>query len=234
MRSMRCCLTAAVLLLVCVAPSLARRIDAWPYERLLKESDVVLIATAEGTTETKDRLKNTGWQVEFIGQDTTLVVRAALKGNLKGRKKVRVLHYRLPDDVLLQDGPLLVSFRSRPLPLKGTVNGKPINSKLPRPDYLIFLRARPDAVTTPSPGRSIPPFLSENSVRRKVQEKGKAYENPHRFFLRPGGVARGGWFKPRRRAAHRHPAPRRSGELEVRRGHPLLGARRQVERPGGL
>jgi hypothetical protein len=144
MRSKLACLLGSAFLVVVVAPALARRIENWPYERLFKESDLVLIATAEGTTETKDRFHPREWEVDLIGQETAFKVRTALKGDLKGARKVKVLHYRFPRGVRIEDGPLLVSFRKDPLPLRGTINGTAFQTELGRPDYLLFLRARPD------------------------------------------------------------------------------------------
>jgi hypothetical protein len=147
-----------------VAPTSARRIENWPYERLFKDSDLVIIGTAESTADTKDRFKNKEWNVEFIGQETTLTVRTALKGDMKGKKKVQVLHYRLPNGVKVENGPLLVSFRKKPLSLKGTINGEAREVLLGRPDYLLFLRARPDGRFELISGQ-VDPALSVRELR---------------------------------------------------------------------
>lgn len=159
MRSTLSYLSVIAVLVIFVAPTAARRIENWPYERLFKNSDLVIIGTTEGTVDTKDRFKTEGWEVEFIGQETTLTVRTTLKGDIKGEKKVQVLHYRLPKGVKVVNGPLLVSFRKEPLPLKGTINGRAFKAALGRPDYLLFLRARPDGRFEPISGQ-VDPALS--------------------------------------------------------------------------
>jgi hypothetical protein len=127
-----------------------RKIEDWPYERLFKEADLAVIAGAEGTIDTKDQLKHKEWaNVEFIGQESTLKVQSVLKGSLKeekgkGEKKIKVLHYRLPENRILENGPMLVTFRKEGLHLEGTVNGVKFQSIQEKPDYMIFLRSRQD------------------------------------------------------------------------------------------
>jgi hypothetical protein len=146
------CVCAIFFLNLVVAPALGRKLENWPYERLFKNADLVVIAIAEGTADTKDRFKPELWKVEFIGQETTFSVRTILKGKVKG-DKINVLHYRLPEDALVKDGPLLVSFRAAPLPLKGTVNGRAFKAELGKPEYMVFLRRRPDGRFEPISGQ---------------------------------------------------------------------------------
>jgi hypothetical protein len=148
-----------IFLAILVPPSFGRLIENWPYERLFKEADLVVIGIAEGTVQTKDQLKAKGWKAEFIGQETSIFVETTLKGNLKGEKKIKVLHYRLPDGVAVINGPLLVTFRKDALPLKGTINGEAFKAALARPDYMLFLRLRPDGRYEPVSGQ-IDPVLS--------------------------------------------------------------------------
>jgi hypothetical protein len=140
-------------------PAYARLLENWPYERLFKEADLVVIATAGKTTDTKDRFAPKGWHVEFIGQDTPFVAKSVLKGNLGADRKLTVLHYRLPEGVAIQNGPLLVRFRNDTQMLKGTINGKAFKAGLGRPEYLIFLRHRKDGRYEPVSG-AIDPALS--------------------------------------------------------------------------
>jgi len=142
-----------------------RKIEDWPYERLFKEADVAVIARADGTADTKDQLKHKEWaNVEFIGQESTLKVQSILKGSLKeekgkGEKTIKVLHYRLPENRNIQDGPMLVTFRKEGLHLEGTINGVKFQSSGGRPDYMIFLRSCQDGRYEPISGQ-IDPALS--------------------------------------------------------------------------
>jgi hypothetical protein len=153
------CLSVIALLAMAAAPAFARLVEDWPYERLFKAADLVVIARPERTTQTKDRLSPADWKVELIGQETVFTVEATLKGKVKDDRKLQVLHYRLPDDILIDNGPLLVSFRVEPLVLKGVANGRAFKTALGRPEYLLFLRARPDGRLEPVSGQ-IDPALS--------------------------------------------------------------------------
>jgi hypothetical protein len=146
-------------------PVYARLIERWPYERLFKEADLVVIATAGETADTKDRFSTKGWDVEFIGQDTHFVAKSVLKGKLDAEMKLTVLHYRLPEGVTIQDGPLLVRFRKDALELEGTVNGKAFQASVGSPEYLLFLRLRQDGRYEPVSG-AIDPALSIRELHR--------------------------------------------------------------------
>jgi hypothetical protein len=163
MRSTIACLGGVVLLVLVIAPASARRIEDWPYERLFKEADLVVIARAEGTADTRDVFKAGGWETDFIGQETTLTVQATLKGDAKRDTRIRVLHYRLPRGVSVVNGPLLVSFRSGTLAVKGTVDGHAFKAALGRPEYLTFLRTRLDGRYEPVSG-PIDPALSVRAL----------------------------------------------------------------------
>lgn len=141
------------------APVCARLLENWPYERLFKEADLVVIATSGETTDTKDRFSAKGWKVELVGQDTQFVAQSILKGKMGADKKLTVLHYRLPKGIEVIDGPLLVRFRKDSIALKGTINGVAFKGGLGRPDYMLFLRLRPDGRYEPVSGE-IDPALS--------------------------------------------------------------------------
>lgn len=152
-------LSAIIAASLIVMPASARLIENWPYERLFKEADLVVIAKAADTTDTKDRFSTKSWKVEFIGQDTQFVAESILKGKLGADKKLTVLHYRLPEGVQIINGPLLVKFRKDGVPLKGTINGSAFKAVIGLPDYMLFLRLRPDGRYEPVSGE-IDPVLS--------------------------------------------------------------------------
>jgi len=155
---------------VIALPVHARLLENWPYERLFKEADLVVIASAGDTAATKDRFSTKGWKVEFIGQDTQFVAQSVLKGKLGEEKKFAVLHYRLPDGVQIINGPLLVKFRKDSVMLNGTINGTTFKAGLGCPEYMLFLRLRKDGRYEPVSGE-IDPILSI----RELNE-------PDRFF----------------------------------------------------
>jgi hypothetical protein len=140
-------------------PASARLIENWPYERLFKEADLVMIAKAGETADTKDRFSTKDWKVDFVGQETQFVAETILKGKLGADKKLTVLHYRLPKGVNIINGPLLVKFRKEGVALKGTVNGTAFKAGIGRPDYMLFLRLRADGRYEPVSGE-IDPVLS--------------------------------------------------------------------------
>jgi hypothetical protein len=91
-------------------------------------------------------------------------VQSVLKGSLKvekgkAEKSIKVLHYRLPENALIQDGPLLVKFRKEPLQVEGTVKGVKFVAELGKPDYMVFLRQRKDGRYEPISGQ-VDPALS--------------------------------------------------------------------------
>jgi hypothetical protein len=135
-----------------------RAIENWSYERLFKEAELVVIATAESTTDTKERAK-LGWEADFIGQDTSFSVHTALKGDLKKETKITVFHYRAPEKALFANGPLLATFHDKPIAFKGTIGDTQFERAAGKPDYLLFLRKRADGRYEPVSGH-VDPVLS--------------------------------------------------------------------------
>jgi hypothetical protein len=140
------CLFAGVLL--GVTPSQARLLENWPYDKLMKQSDLVVIAQATKTEETKDTDEIPNWNHEFAGRNTTFKVKHALKGELKG-EEIKVLHFKFGElkkgikkdsaDILIIDGPTFVEFKDK--------NG---------PEYMLFLKRTKDGRYEPVSGRIDP------------------------------------------------------------------------------
>lgn len=142
---------AVAILLACEAGTSARLIESWPYEKLFKESDLVVIADAVKTEDCADRDAGNPWKIEFVGQNTSFKVHVTLKGKVEG-DELKVLHFRLPKGQLVDNGPLLVSFRTT-----GTnVNLKHAKMILDRPEYMLFLKAGKDGRFEPVSGRVDP------------------------------------------------------------------------------
>ena len=144
-----------------LAPMLsARVIENWPYDRLFKEADLVVIARATSSKECDDKTSDNPWKEEFLGLNTSFTVETVLKGKCDG-DKLTVLHFKLRDEVKIESGPLLVSFRTEgtEIVLKG---GKKVG--LGAPEYMLFLKATKDGRFEPVSGRT-DPRLSVKEVR---------------------------------------------------------------------
>jgi hypothetical protein len=120
-------------------PAQARELPDWSYERLFKEAEVVVIATADSMEETGTTTQENQWKVEFVEVSTTFSINAVLKGKPEA-KRLKVIHHLLRPDVRVENGPLLVSFRLKPMKVK-TAKGK---ESLGKPQYLLFLKKRND------------------------------------------------------------------------------------------
>jgi hypothetical protein len=150
-------LTAGILLVPLFASAaFGRLIENWPYQRLFKESDLVVIATAYRAEDASDRLK-TDWKVDLLGMNTHFKIQSTLKGKIAA-ETITVLHYRPPEGMLFANGPLLVTIRTEEPFVKG--KGK----ETMRPEYLLFLRARPDGRFEPVSGQ-IDPALSVRELQ---------------------------------------------------------------------
>jgi hypothetical protein len=132
---------------VCATPGAARLIESWPYDKLMKQSDLVVIAKAVKTEDAVDELPDHRWPVEFVGQNTTFEVKHALKGKVEG-KQIKVLHFKFGkpknglEVVIIENGPLFVAFSTKNAP-----------------EHLLFLKALKDGRYEPVSGR-IDPRLS--------------------------------------------------------------------------
>jgi hypothetical protein len=158
MRSALVILFVALLAGVVVPDASARPIGILSYEELFKEADLAVIATATGSKDSGEKVAIDGWgKTEFIAVDTTFEVKGTLKGKAPG-KNLTVLHFRLKDGVSVPNGPLLVTFRDKPIAL----DLKQAKVSLPAPEYLLFLKAPKDPKETryePVSGR-VDPMLS--------------------------------------------------------------------------
>lgn len=150
-----------------LGPSIAaaRILDDWPYERLFKEADAIVIGTAVSTRDAPDTFVDDRWPYEFVGQDTTLEVLQVLKGEASV-KRITVLHFKFGkltkkaaahggNIVLTIDGPEFVSFHTKPEKIEIAGTELPAH----RFEYLLFLKKRADGRYEPVSGR-IDPNLS--------------------------------------------------------------------------
>jgi hypothetical protein len=109
--------SVAVLILSPQAP--ARFVGNWPYDRLFKEADLVVVAVAV-KSEAVEAQPPSGneWPYEMVGRNTTFQVVHAIKGEAAG-KHFTVLHFefgklkgagREKDATVLINGPMFVDF----------------------------------------------------------------------------------------------------------------------------
>jgi hypothetical protein len=160
----RLLLPSALAILALPALARARLVPDWPYEKLLKEADVVVIVKAVSSKDTKDVMKERPWNIGFQGVETTFTVQAVLKGKVDG-DELTVLHYKLPPDASVKDGPGLVSFRTKGV----TIRTKEAKVLLPRPGYLLFLKKGEGGRYEPVSGQ-IDPELSVREMNSPLPD----------------------------------------------------------------
>jgi hypothetical protein len=149
---MRAALLASLLVLLLLVPSTpARQVEIWDYDRLFKEADVVVIASAQGTADSSDEPPVGRWKANLIGQRTTFTVLATLKGRV-GDGPLAVRHFRVREGVATMDGPLLVQFRTEGPVIEGGGRVK-YKAQLSTPQYLLFLRRVTPGVYEPVSGQ---------------------------------------------------------------------------------
>lgn len=136
--------------------SFARKIEIWPYEKLLKEADLVVIARAVSKLATDDKWNSDVFDSDrFTAVETTFELATVLKGKSVNSFKVLHFEYRNPSR-LFEDGPGLVNFLAETLSVgirrggetkkEGPKTLEPTKRKslMPAPEYLLFLKRRTD------------------------------------------------------------------------------------------
>jgi hypothetical protein len=127
----------AILCTACLCD--ARPVRAWSYQDLVKESDLVVIATPVTTQDLKGEVEvpnmsqvdNDGKRspVMAVGVETKFQVEVIFKGEKQDLKEFVVYHLRQPDkSVAIPNGPMFAVF----------------NLKIPVPKYLLFLKREAD------------------------------------------------------------------------------------------
>lgn len=143
---------AGIVVLVALAtPAAARQVETWSYERLFKEAEVVVIASAQRTVDTEDKPADPKRGNGLLGQETTFVVHSTLKGAVAGGR-LTLRHFKKDNRLVWQNGPLLVTFRTREMKLEG-IGVRKFSVVLPPPQYLLFLKAAGDGRYVPVSGQ---------------------------------------------------------------------------------
>lgn len=138
------------------AVSSARQIEAWAYEKLLQEADLVVIARAVSTVPSIDQWKAAIFdRNRFRGLETTFELATTLKGQSADSFKMLHFQYKKKSKPF-NDGPGFVSFLIEPLSVdtkrSSDTDGKgPKKLKLIKreslssaPEYLLFLKRKVD------------------------------------------------------------------------------------------
>lgn len=154
-----------VLLLISTGAAGARAIRPWSYQELLDKSEVVVIATATATNDTREHIQLPGFVGQpVIGVETKFEVSAVLKG--KKEIKDLILHHYRADGVVVPNGPTFVSF-------------DPAKQRT----YLLFLVREADGRYAPTFGQADPGLCGINVLASSFQS-GALGSAPPSIFVR--------------------------------------------------
>src|SRR5262245_234987 len=105
---------AALLLFVGISPG--RQIESWPYDKLFKRADLVLLVKPLSVRDAKeaDAAVPPAEDADILaGVVTSFKVLSVVKGEYK-QEKFDLIHFRLKEGVQIINGPALVSFHTKP------------------------------------------------------------------------------------------------------------------------
>ena len=156
--------TATVLLVVMLPLSVeARPIENWPYERLMEESDLVVIGKVESVQDFDGEIEIRQFAEFLTPEVTTFTVAGVLQGEHDG-ETLELVHCRhRTENLIPPNGPLLARFESEERTIRiesGAFEGTEVLES--PPSYLLFLKRRDDGRYEPVNGQ----VDSEMSFRR--------------------------------------------------------------------
>lgn len=154
-------LASAIWLVWPNSPVAARALPSWPYEKLFKEADLVVVVVAKATEDTDDKPTHPDMKQDFVGLESIFEVRGCMKGKADG-EEIKVLHFRLKEGFAIKNGPCLVNFSAKAREVTNEKGGTRIQA---RPEYLLFLKARKDGRFEPLSGQ-YDPALSVREMYR--------------------------------------------------------------------
>ena len=162
MTATRLSLTRLAMLLLCTVslPSTARILNAWPYDRLVAESDLVAIVEPIENRSAMDIFPDYSYghsANDFVATNTRFRVATVFKGNLESAAEATVLHFGYSANVPTVNGAHFVRFAIGPLQYekRAIKEGKPIGGVtafLQQPMWLAFLKQREDGRFEPVTG----------------------------------------------------------------------------------
>ena len=157
-------LIAATLFLFAVSLGFARKVEDWPYERLFKESDLVMIGSIQGWRTAKAEWPEKIFdKARFEAKMTAFHSLSDLKGEA-AFPCIWILHFSYKKgEIPYEDGPSLVTFLKKPviIEVKSKEEGKSKELQLKRTgnslvsplEYLLFLKQREDGNYEPVSGQ---------------------------------------------------------------------------------
>jgi hypothetical protein len=126
----------------------ARPVESWPYDKLTKEADLIVIATPTSVHDTAERTtfpnivrtdtNNVRSAIPAIGVETTFTILSVLKGNTSTNAFV-FHHLREAEKIPSINGPALVAFDPKE-----------------RKRFLLFLKREEDGRYAPLTGQTDP------------------------------------------------------------------------------
>ena len=162
--STRTLLSLAILLLP-FSNLWARRVEDWPYQKLLEQSHLVVIASVQTSVATSEKWQEKYFAPErFTALKTTFRVNAVLKGS--ATETIDVLHFKYSDKKTpYQDGPTLVSFDKEAIVIMMRKDDKsqkhdsaPSHVQSQVTDHLLFLKKTENGRYEPVSGQTDPSF----------------------------------------------------------------------------
>ena len=120
---------------------LARGIESWPYDKLFKNSDLVIIVkplSVRDATEQDKAIPPDDGKDFLVGVVTSFEVLHVIKGERK-EKKLDLVHFKLKEGAIIKNGPLLISFHTKPLRIKA--DGWTAHAG---DEYMLFLKSGKD------------------------------------------------------------------------------------------
>jgi hypothetical protein len=132
----------AVTLILSFGTAHGRFIESWPYARLFKTADLVIIAKALSVCDAPEVDKATPLPREWdhlVAVVTTLKVEYVVKGDYKD-DRLKLVHFRLKKGSLIINGPLLAKFSTKPQRFEGPR----WSASFGQPDYMVFLKKTKD------------------------------------------------------------------------------------------
>lgn len=128
----------AALLILSFGTAWGRLIESWPYDKLFKNAELVIIAKAVSVRDANNADKANPPRDYLVGVVTTLEVEHVVKGEYKDQR-LELVHFRLKEGSRIMNGPLLVEFHTKPQTLRGYGWAASIE-----PEYMLFLKKSKD------------------------------------------------------------------------------------------
>jgi hypothetical protein len=119
----------------------ARQIEDWPYDKLFKNADLVVIVQPLSVRDATEKDKAIPPEVGkdwLVGIVTNFKVLHVVKGEYK-EKELDLVHFKLKKGAMIGNGPLLVSFHTKSISIRGDGwSGGAEN------EYMLFLKSGKD------------------------------------------------------------------------------------------